>query len=349
MMAPPSVSVVVPTRDRLELLQATVCSVLDQTLVDLELLVVDDGSVDGTRAWLAEASCRDPRLHWLDRPVLRPGAGGSQVCRNLGLQQACGQALLFLDSDDLLAPTCLERRWRHLQADPGLDGVGAVACRFNDRPFDLGRDNLWGADTLDLDPLDCFLAEQVPWQTAGVLWRRGAFARIGDWDEALARGRQDYELFVRALCRGCRIARTAEVDYHWRVPRDDCFSSARAFQRRYADGSHNGVLDRVAREVVARGRLDDRRRRQLAHAVLRGALLCRHFGGSFRLASRGVISAWRLGLLRPSTAGLALLLLLGWGSVAGRNPAMAALARLAGEAPAPRPCSDDPVPAWSLR
>jgi glycosyltransferase involved in cell wall biosynthesis len=349
MTVPPLVSVVVPTLDRLPLLQETIRSVLDQTLVNLELLVVDDGSRDGTRPWLAEACRHEPRLHWLDRPVLRPDRGGSQVCRNLGLQQACGQALLFLDSDDLLAPTCLEHRWRRLQADPGLDGVGAVACRFRDRPFDLGSDNLWGADTLALDPLDCFLAERVPWQTAGVLWRRGAFARIGDWDEALVRGRQDYELFVRALCRGCRIARTAEVDYHWRVPRDDCFSTSTAFQRRYADGSHNGVLDRVAREVVARGRLDRLRRRLLAHGVLRGALLCRHFGGSWRQASRGVIGAWRLGLLRPPTAALALLLLRGWGSLAGRNPAMAALARLAGEAPEPRPCSDDPVPSWSLR
>lgn len=348
MTAPPLVSVVVPTRDRLPLLQATVASVLEQTLVDLELLVVDDGSIDGTRAWLADTSRRDPRLHWLDRPVLRPDGGGSQVCRNLGLQQASGQAVLFLDSDDLLAPTCLEHRWRHLQADPALDGVGAVACRFRDRPFDLGSDNLWGADTLGLDPLDCFLAEQVPWQTAGVLWRRGAFCRIGNWDEALVRGRQDYELFVRALCRGCRIGRTAEVDYHWRVPRDDCFSSAQAFQRRYADGSHNAVLDRVARELVRQRRLDGVRRRLLAHGVLRGALLCRHFGGSWRQASRGVISACRLGLLRPPTAAFALLLLLGWGSLAGRNPAMAALARLAGEAPEPRLCSDDRLPAWSL-
>ncbi len=349
MKAPPQVSVVVPTRDRLSLLQETVRSVLDQTLVDLELLVVDDGSDDGTCAWLAAASRHDPRLHWIDRPVLRPDGGGSQVCRNLGLGQARGQAVLFLDSDDLLAPTCLEHRWRRLSLDPGLDGVGAVACRFRDRPFDLGSDNLWGADTLERDPLDCFLAERVPWQTAGVLWRRRAFCRIGEWDEALVRGGHDYELFVRALCRGCRIARTAEVDYHWRVPRDDCFSGAAAFQRYYADGSHNAVIDRVAREVVGRGCLDGHRRRLLAHWVLRGALLCRHFGGAVPLAARGVIRAWTLGLLPLTKAATALLLLLGWGSVAGRNPAMAALSRLAGEVPEPRPCGDDRLPAWSLR
>lgn len=348
MMGSPTVSVVVPTRDRLALLQATVGSVLNQTLDDLEVLVVDDGSTDGSRDWLAEAARRDSRLHWLDRPVLRPGPGGAQVCRNLGLHQACGRALLFLDSDDLLAPTCLEQRWRHLHTDPGLDGVGAVACRFREQPLDLGADNLWGADTLTLDPLDSFLAERVPWQTAGVLWRREVFSRIGDWDEALVRGRQDYELFIRALCRGCRIARTAAVDYHWRVPRDDCFSSSQAFQRRYGDGSHNRVLERVASEVMASGRLDGRRRRLLAHAVLRGALLCRHFGGSFPLAAAGVMRAGRRGLLRPPTTGLALLLLLIWGRLAGRNPAMAALARLAGEAPSPRPCGDDPLPAWSM-
>lgn len=348
MMGSPTVSVVVPTRDRLALLQATVGSVLNQTLDDLEVLVVDDGSTDGSRDWLAEAARRDSRLHWLDRPVLRPGPGGAQVCRNLGLHQACGRALLFLDSDDLLAPTCLEQRWRHLHTDPGLDGVAAVACRFREQPLDLGADNLWGADTLTLDPLDSFLAERVPWQTAGVLWRREVFSRIGDWDEALVRGRQDYELFIRALCRGCRIARTAAVDYHWRVPRDDCFSSSQAFQRRYGDGSHNRVLERVASEVMASGRLDGRRRRLLAHAVLRGALLCRHFGGSFPLAAAGVMRAGRRGLLRPPTTGLALLLLLIWGRLAGRNPAMAALARLAGEAPSPRPCGDDPLPAWSM-
>jgi glycosyltransferase involved in cell wall biosynthesis len=329
-------------------LQATVGSVLNQTLDDLEVLVVDDGSTDGSRDWLAEAARRDSRLHWLDRPVLRPGPGGAQVCRNLGLHQACGRALLFLDSDDLLAPTCLKERWRHLHTDPGLDGVGAVACRFREQPLDLGADNLWGADTLTLDPLDSFLAERVPWKTAGVLWRREVFSRIGDWDEALVRGRQDYELFIRALCRGCRIARTAAVDYHWRVPRDDCFSSSQAFQRRYGDGSHNRVLERVASEVMASGRLDGRRRRLLAHAVLRGALLCRHFGGSFPLAAAGVMRAGRRGLLRPPTTGLALLLLLIWGQLAGRNPAMAALARLAGEAPSPRPCGDDPLPAWSV-
>ena len=141
MMGRPAVSVVVPTRDRLSLLQATVGSVLDQTLADLEVLVVDDGSSDGSRDWLAEAARRDTRLHWLDRPVLRPGPGGAQVCRNLGLQQACGRALLFLDSDDPLAPTCLQPPWHRLQPDPGLDGVGALARRFRDHPFDLWAAN----------------------------------------------------------------------------------------------------------------------------------------------------------------------------------------------------------------
>ena len=92
-------SVVIPTFNRVSLLQRTLASVEAQSFTDFEIIVVDDGSTDGTRDWLAS---QRPLLRVLEQANRGPGAA-----RNLGAREARGDYVAFLDSDDLWFPWTL--------------------------------------------------------------------------------------------------------------------------------------------------------------------------------------------------------------------------------------------------
>jgi glycosyltransferase involved in cell wall biosynthesis len=93
----PEVTVVIPTRDGWDLLPMTMTSALEQEDVALEVVVVDDGSQDGTAAGLA--TWPDPRLR-----VCRESGRGVGAARNRGIAEARGEWIAFLDHDDLWAP-----------------------------------------------------------------------------------------------------------------------------------------------------------------------------------------------------------------------------------------------------
>src|SRR3954468_2829862 len=103
---PPEVTVVIPTRDAWDLLPATLTGALAQEEVALEVVVVDDGSRDGTAAGLAEWARADPRLRVCR---LEPSAGVG-AARNAGIERARGEWLAFLDHDDLWAPRKLREQ-----------------------------------------------------------------------------------------------------------------------------------------------------------------------------------------------------------------------------------------------
>jgi glycosyltransferase involved in cell wall biosynthesis len=96
----PLFSVVIPTHDRLELLKRTVQSIRQQSFPDYEIIVVDDGSRDGTIDWLAENNS------WLRG--IRQSNKGPGAARNAGAQVSHGQYLAFLDSDDVWFPWTLD-------------------------------------------------------------------------------------------------------------------------------------------------------------------------------------------------------------------------------------------------
>jgi glycosyltransferase involved in cell wall biosynthesis len=110
------VSVVIPTYNRAHLLPASLASVLGQEGVDLEVVVVDDGSTDGTAARLAEL--RDPRL----RVVVGEHAGIA-VARNRGIAAASAPLIAFHDSDDVALPGRLAVPVEYLRAHPDIDLV----------------------------------------------------------------------------------------------------------------------------------------------------------------------------------------------------------------------------------
>lgn len=116
----PAISVIVPVYQAERLLPQCVESVLGQTFSDWELLLVDDGSQDGSPALCDAYAAGDARVRVFHKPN-----GGVSSARNLGLEQARGQCIAFLDADDALVPAALETLW-YLREKAGADSAGCA-------------------------------------------------------------------------------------------------------------------------------------------------------------------------------------------------------------------------------
>jgi glycosyltransferase involved in cell wall biosynthesis len=136
--APPDVSVVLATYDRAPCVADAVESALAQVGTSLEVVVVDDGSRDGTAVLLEERFGNEPRV----RVFARPHEGVASA-RNAGLAVARGEFLAFLDSDDLLLPGAIASQVRALGARP--DAQMAIGDAWVEHAAPRGRERL-GAD-----------------------------------------------------------------------------------------------------------------------------------------------------------------------------------------------------------
>ena len=186
------VSIILPTYNREALLARAIDSVLDQTRQDFELIVVDDGSTDGTADAMAHRV--DPRIRFLQLEKNR-GAGAA---RNVGIRQATGRYLAFQDSDDEWAPKKLEKQLQCMERQ-GSD-VGVVYCDMArvaaDGTVKYYRSPTVVPDRL-VDPGRAF------YQVYGLgiqstLIRRECFDQVGTFDERY-RCFEDLELFIRLL------------------------------------------------------------------------------------------------------------------------------------------------------
>lgn len=119
------VTVLIPTYDYGPFIGEAIDSVRRQTLDDLEILVVDDGSTDETPEVLA--AIEDSRLR-----VIRTSNRGPAPARNTGLEAARGQYLAYLDADDRWRPDKLARQVALLEAEPDVDYVFTDFVRFSD-------------------------------------------------------------------------------------------------------------------------------------------------------------------------------------------------------------------------
>ncbi|MBW3629170.1 MAG: glycosyltransferase, partial [Gemmatimonadetes bacterium] len=201
------VSVVIPCYNAEDFVGATVQSVLEQTYPDVEILVVDDGSTDGSREVIRRFA---GRVREIDSGTNR---GGSHA-RNRGAALAVGEFLMFLDSDDVIAPDTLA----------GLveaAGQGADSIAFCEWDRLRSRDGGWRAEPADAalpdpdaDPLGEWLG--MRWlPPCAVLWPRQLFERTGGWDENLTYN-DDGDLMMRAFLNGDRLRRAEYGRAHYR-------------------------------------------------------------------------------------------------------------------------------------
>ena len=205
----PVVSVITPTKNRLKLLCETMNSVEAQNFKAWEHIVVDDGSDDGTCEEVTRRGAADFRIRYVRRVGERSGAN---VCRNIGIAESSAEFIVFLDSDDLLAPSCLGRRLEVMQRNLDLDFATFQAGVFEHAVGDIRSEfdpHLLGDDLLR------FLFFECPWIITGPVWRRSSLLRLGLFDESLPSW-QDIDLHVRAITAGFRYLRFSDVDHYVR-------------------------------------------------------------------------------------------------------------------------------------
>ena len=190
-------------------LRASVAAVLAQTLADLELILVDDGSTDDSPDLLAELAAGDPRARFATTGRHR----GIAAVRNAGLARARGAYIAFLDNDAVPAPDWLATLVSRLASDPT---VGACASRvmFADRPDLVNSvgsvlNRLAHGTGVGMHELYEFLTlpDEIMYATGnGMALRRAALAAAGPFDEGFRfYGHDDSDMGVRLRAAGYRI------------------------------------------------------------------------------------------------------------------------------------------------
>ncbi len=191
------VSVIIPVFNRKEMLEEAVSCVVNQTYRPVEVVVVDDGSTDGTESVADRLAAESPGFV---RTLHRPN-GGPGAARETGRLAAHGEFLQYLDSDDWLDPRKVELQVAALRADPG---AGIAYCPT--REYYVGSERLDIASQRTGEPLPslfpALLGGRV-WQTVTPLWRRSLTDAIGPW--STLRHEEDWEYDARAGSLGAQL------------------------------------------------------------------------------------------------------------------------------------------------
>ena len=181
------VSIITPTYNSEAFIESTVESVLAQTYTNLEWLIIDDGSGDKTLIILKEKSLKEKRIKLFER---NREPKGPSTCRNIGIENSTGEYIIFLDSDDLLAPSCIEKRLAYLIPNPKINFAVFQMETFGSTKNCTTR--------YKKNYLDSFLKLEFPWTITAPIWRRSFLHKYGGFNEKL-NCLEDPELHIRCL------------------------------------------------------------------------------------------------------------------------------------------------------
>ncbi len=260
----PAASIVIPAYNAVAFLGDAISSAQQQTLREIEIIIVDDASTDATWEVIQAAAGRDPRI----RPLRRSRRGGPSAACNSGFGQATGRWIALLDADDLFLPERLERLIRHaetMQAD-------LIADNLLQRDFATGADlgpHLRAPWIFDPEPLS--LLEMLrrdrpdagPHEKLGYVQpikRREFLAGSGvRFAEDVGAG-EDFLHYFECVAKGARFHLVPEAHYVYRVRRGSV-SNGRPVAHHFS--AANRRMYDIAARIGARDVMAVLRQRQL--------------------------------------------------------------------------------------
>jgi glycosyltransferase involved in cell wall biosynthesis len=197
----PTISVIIPTYNRADLIGQALESALAQTYPADEIIVVDDGSTDDTEQVVAQYAGRVRYMRQVN--------AGPSAARNRGIQASSGDFIALLDSDDLWVKDRLERQLSALTLHPDLDFIFGLEAKFNSAnqtaPPEINHHDYFeclnSIECVISDPLEVLLKENFFVATSSVLFRRGCIDKVGLLDVSV-RLAEDYEYWLRFAFAG---------------------------------------------------------------------------------------------------------------------------------------------------
>jgi hypothetical protein len=202
----PAASVVMSVRDGERYLAAAIESVLTQTVRNLELVVVDDGSTDSSPEILASYAARDDRV-----VVHRHEAAGLATALNRGIGYARSPFIARLDADDVARPRRLELQLAYLARNPGTGVVGGAVAFVDDHDRQFAEVRY---PTADAEIRRAF-SSTTPFVHSAVTMRREVFDAVGGYRPALLPA-EDLDLWLR-VGAVCELANLAETVVSYRI------------------------------------------------------------------------------------------------------------------------------------
>ena len=190
---PPRISIVTPSFNQAHLIERTIRSVFDQNYSNLEYIVQDGASRDGTSRVLARFA--DRLNHWESVPD-----NGQTDAINRGFRHATGEIMAYLNSDDLLLPGALNAVARHFTEHPEIDAVYGHRVLIDEQDREIGRWILPEHDNAVLN-----WADYIPQET--LFWRRSAWDRVGGRFDESFHFAMDWDFLLRLRDAGVRFAR----------------------------------------------------------------------------------------------------------------------------------------------
>lgn len=187
------VSIVIPTYKGLLSVENSIRSALNQTIESKEIIVVDDNGLENEYQIKTEALLQkyihENDVIYIKHDVNKNGA----AARNTGMRAAKGEYITFLDDDDYILPTKLEKQVKMLESDPDSVMCASGGCYVNVEGIGYHKHLHYTKDFL----YD-YLLDKEYFNTTAILFRKNALESLGGFDESFTR-HQDWELMVRVL------------------------------------------------------------------------------------------------------------------------------------------------------
>ena len=197
----PIISVIVPCYNSEEYLAETLNSVLAQTCMDWECIIVNDGSTDDSLRIVQEYIEKDKRFKAIDKKNEGPA-----IARNVGITNASGKYILPLDSDDKIAPTYLEKACSYLEKHPETKLVYCEAEYFDQRK------GAWVLPSYDY--------ENLLWSNSifcSAVFRRSDFEETDGYSPNMRFGDEDWDFWLTFLNKEDYVYKIPEVLFFYRI------------------------------------------------------------------------------------------------------------------------------------
>lgn len=205
------VSVIIPVfNTKEEYLKEAIESVLAQTFLDWELVIVDDGSTQNTN-FLKTFS--NPKVK-----IIRQENQGPAVARNNGIKLAQGKYILPLDSDDKIHPEYIEKAFNILENNTE---IGIVYC---DAELFGEKSGKW--------KLDEYKFPNILWKNVifcSAMYKKSDWEKIGGYKKEMDLGYEDWEFWISLIEKGIKIYKLPEVLFYYRINNDSRSNQAKKF------------------------------------------------------------------------------------------------------------------------